>query len=162
MKSLGATGLTSQELEKAPRSLRETLLFPYQEGLNWTRTVYRYGGWRDVSQAFTTLPQSTEQILHPEKYFVHEPPVKVLLPDLTEVLNRTNERSEIRNQRSDISQDKSVSRLQSLASWKKIDSDVNGEWGLYLILDEFLNSAAESRRAAAGWNRSAWIASWSG
>ena len=151
LKSLGATGLTSQELEKAPRSLRETLLFPYQEGLNWTRTVYRYGGWRDVSQAFTTLPQSTEQILHPEKYFVHEPPVKVLLPDLTEVLNRTNERSEIRNQRSDISQDKSVSRLQSLASWKKIDSDVNGEWGLYLILDEFLNSAAESRRAAAGW-----------
>src|SRR5438128_61841 len=137
LKSLGATGLTSQELEKAPRSLRETLLFPYQEGLNWTRTVYRYGGWRDVSQAFTTLPQSTEQILHPEKYFVHEPPVKVLLPDLTEVLNRTNQRSGIRGRRPDITQYGPASSLQPLASWKKIDSDVNGEWGLYLILDEF-------------------------
>jgi heme-degrading monooxygenase HmoA len=28
---------------------------------------------------------------------------------------------------------------------------VNGEWGFYLILDEFLKSAVESRRAAAGW-----------
>ncbi len=35
--------------------------------------------------------------------------------------------------------------------WKKIDADVNGEWSLYLILDQFLNSPAESKRAAAGW-----------
>jgi hypothetical protein len=28
---------------------------------------------------------------------------------------------------------------------------VNGEWGYYLLLDQFLNSPAESRRAAAGW-----------
>ena len=32
-----------------------------------------------------------------------------------------------------------------------LDSDVNGEWGFYLILDQFLKSPAESRRAAAGW-----------
>ena len=35
--------------------------------------------------------------------------------------------------------------------WKKLDSDVQGEWGFYLILDQFLKSPAESRRAAAGW-----------
>ena len=28
---------------------------------------------------------------------------------------------------------------------------MNGEWGTYLILDEFLNDATESKRAAAGW-----------
>jgi len=28
---------------------------------------------------------------------------------------------------------------------------VNGEWGYYLILDEFLNDATESKQAAAGW-----------
>jgi hypothetical protein len=28
---------------------------------------------------------------------------------------------------------------------------VNGEWSYYLILDQFLNSPAESKRAAAGW-----------
>jgi hypothetical protein len=28
---------------------------------------------------------------------------------------------------------------------------VHGEWSCYLILDQFLNSSAESKRAAAGW-----------
>jgi len=28
---------------------------------------------------------------------------------------------------------------------------VNGEWTYYLILDQFLNAPAESKRAAAGW-----------
>jgi len=37
------------------------------------------------------------------------------------------------------------------AVWRKIDADVNGEFGLYLILDQFLKAPAESRRAAAGW-----------
>jgi len=37
------------------------------------------------------------------------------------------------------------------ATWKRLDYDVQGEWGLYLILDEFLKSPVESRRAAAGW-----------
>ncbi|HEX3230624.1 MAG TPA: hypothetical protein VHQ95_16715, partial [Pyrinomonadaceae bacterium] len=40
---------------------------------------------------------------------------------------------------------------QAISSWKRLASDVNGEWGFYLILDEFLKSAVESRRAAAGW-----------
>ena len=35
--------------------------------------------------------------------------------------------------------------------WKRIDYDVNGEWSYYLILDQFLNAPAESKRAAAGW-----------
>ena len=38
-----------------------------------------------------------------------------------------------------------------LLRWRRIDSDVNGEWSYYLILDQFLNSPAESKRAAAGW-----------
>lgn len=37
------------------------------------------------------------------------------------------------------------------SDWKRIDYDVNGEWTFYLILDQFLNAPAESRRAAAGW-----------
>src|SRR5205807_4939288 len=35
--------------------------------------------------------------------------------------------------------------------WRRLDYDIEGEWGLYLILDQFLKSPAESRRAAAGW-----------
>src|SRR6266550_1209848 len=66
LKSLGTTGMATVELDKAPRALRETLLFTYQEGLNWTRDLYKKGGWNQVSEAFTTLPQSTEQVLHVE------------------------------------------------------------------------------------------------
>ena len=35
--------------------------------------------------------------------------------------------------------------------WKRLDSDVNGEAGYQTILDQFLMSPSESRRAAAGW-----------
>jgi hypothetical protein len=170
LKSLGATGMASVELDKAPRALRESLLFPYQDGEKWVNALYKRGGWNEVSQAFTTLPQSTEQILHPEKYFAHEAPVKVTLPDITDLLNGS--RAEVRDQRSEVSGRRPVKGLSShilqpssfrrnsspithysspSGAWRRINYDVQGEWGLYLILDQFLKSPAESRRAAAGW-----------
>src|SRR5205085_224356 len=121
LKSLGANGIATAELDKAPRALRETLLFPYQEGLNWTRVVYKEGGWKSVSDAFATLPQSTEQILHPDKYFAHEAPVKVTLPDVTSLLNGRGQRSVVRGQKSDSSL---MTRHSLLPSWKRIASDV--------------------------------------
>jgi hypothetical protein len=124
LKSFLTAETSSQELDKAPRALRETLLFPYQEGLTWTRALYQNGGWATVSRAFKTLPQSSEQILHPPKYFIHEAPVKVSLPDLRPSLG---------------------------PGWRRIEADVNGEWSFYLILDEFLKSAPTSKQAAAGW-----------
>jgi hypothetical protein len=77
-----------------------------------------------VSKAFTKLPQSSEQIMHPDKYFAYEAPLKVVVPDL---------------------------KLQLGPAWKRLDTDVNGEWGCYLVLDEYLNDSAASKQAAAGW-----------
>ena len=136
LKSLGSMGVDTKELDQAPRVIRESLLFPYQEGLNWTRALYKQGGWSQVSQAFTTLPQSTEQIMHPEKYLAHEAPVKVTLADLTSLLNDSMQMRP---------------GAKTAVTWKRILSDVNGEWGTYLLLDQFLKSPADSRRAAAGW-----------
>jgi len=178
LKSLGTAAMSSAELEKAPRAMRETLLFPYQEGTDWTRTLYKQGGWDRVSKAFTELPQSTEQIMHPEKYFAHDAPVKVTLPDLAPLLNRSAS-SEIRGQRSEVGGSAGSADVPSALSaqreqfrnaatrhgsnllanhaqgarpaWRRLDYDVQGEWGFYLLLDEFLKSPAESRRAAAGW-----------
>src|SRR6267378_597184 len=48
LKSLGASGMPSDELDHAPRALRETLLFPYQEGILWTRNLFQRGGWNEV------------------------------------------------------------------------------------------------------------------
>jgi hypothetical protein len=168
LKSLGTTGMASAELDKAPRALRESLLFPYQDGEKWVSALYKRGGWNEVSQAFTTLPQSTEQILHPEKYFAHEAPVKVTLPDITNLLN-SSERASMRSVppalaggsgglagSADFSSASAYSELlthhPSLSGgWRRIAYDVQGEWGFYLILDQFLKSPSESRRAAAGW-----------
>jgi hypothetical protein len=125
MRSIEANGSGSTELiEKAPRVLRDSLLFPYQQGMEFVSQLYKRDGWKQISQAFTELPQSTEQILHSEKYFAHEAPVKLQLPDVAGALG---------------------------ANWKQVDYDVNGEWGYFLILDEFLKSKAESKQATAGW-----------
>ena len=139
LKSLGGMGVETKELDQAPRMLRESLLFPYQEGLNWTRALYKQGGWPEVSQAFTNLPQSTEQILHPEKYFAHEAPVRVTVPDISSLLNTKSAKAE------------AAPGSKAQVTWKRLTSDVNGEWGTYLLLDQFLKSSAESRQAAAGW-----------
>lgn len=124
IRSLGEQEAASEQFKQAPRALRESLLFPYEEGSAWATQLYKRGGWEMVSQAFTKLPQSSEQILHAEKYFSYEAPQKLTLPDFKGALG---------------------------PPWKRVDYDVNGEWGYYLILEEFLSDTAESKRASAGW-----------
>jgi len=124
IRSLGAQEAASEQFKQAPRAVRFSLLFPYEEGSAWATQLYKRGGWEMVSQAFTKLPQSTEQILHSNKYFSYEAPQKLTLPEFKTALGPT---------------------------WKRLDNDVNGEWGYYLILDEYLNDATESKRASAGW-----------
>src|SRR5205085_10713124 len=122
MKSM-SSGSTEQ-IDKAPRALKESLLFPYEQGFAWVNKLYKRGGWAQVSQAFTELPQSTEQVMHPDKYFAHEAPIKVSVPDIASALG---------------------------AGWQRIDYDVNGEWNYYQILAEYVQPTSEVERAAAGW-----------
>ena len=124
IRSLGEQEIATEQFKQAPRALRESLLFPYEEGSAWATQLYKRGGWEMVSGAFTKLPQSSEQVLHAEKYFSYEAPQKLTLPDFKSALG---------------------------PAWKRLDYDVNGEWGYYLILDEFLKDTAESKRASAGW-----------
>ena len=124
IRSLGGNNLSSEQFKQAPRAIRESLVFPYEQGAEWATRVYKRGGWKAVSQAYAKLPLSSEHILHPDKYFEYEVPQKIALPDVRNILG---------------------------SAWKKVDYDVNGEWSLYLILDQFLNAPVESRRAAAGW-----------
>ena len=124
IRSLGAQEVSSEQFKQAPRALQESLLFPYEVGSAWATQLYKRGGWEMVSQAFSKLPQSSEQILHADKYFSYEAPQKMALPDFKTALG---------------------------PAWEKIDYDVNGEWGCYLILQEYLNDVTESKRASAGW-----------
>jgi hypothetical protein len=152
LKSMSTTGMSSAELEKAPRAVRETLVFPYLEGIDWAKSLYKQNGWDRVSKAFTDLPQSTEQILHPDKYFAHDAPVKVTLPDIAPLLNAGSAAGgSPRREKLSSAAFQPASRAKPTLTWRRIDYDVQGEWGFYLTLDEFLKAPNESRRAAAGW-----------
>lgn len=54
--------------------------FPYIEGPNFVGELRVRGGWDLVNKAYTEIPRSTEQIIHPEKYGVDNP-TKVKVED---------------------------------------------------------------------------------
>jgi hypothetical protein len=110
-------------LKAAPAALRESLIFPYIYGADFVQAMLRQQGWAGVSQAFTDLPQSTEQILHYDKYAAREMPVKVQLNDLRTTLG---------------------------PGWKRLLTDINGEFGYLIILAEYVPKD-QARQAAAGW-----------
>ena len=76
--------------QKAPLYFKKSLIFPYYNGMDFVRELRRFGGWKTVNQAYSQLPNSTEQILHPEKYlltFAADPPVPVHLKKLPREVN---------------------------------------------------------------------------
>ncbi|MCL5108545.1 MAG: hypothetical protein M1401_06725 [Chloroflexi bacterium] len=117
-------GTYSQDkLLASPAVLQLSLTFPYEQGLLFVTNLFRGGGWAAVNRAYANPPQSSEQILHPEKYLAGEAPQKVRLPDLAKTLG---------------------------GSWALLGSDTFGElgWQAYL-LDRGSEKAAKV--AAAGW-----------
>ena len=57
--------------------------FVYRYGVEFVKTVHQQGGWNAVNQAYTNLPNTTEQILHPEKYLSQENALSVKAPTVT-------------------------------------------------------------------------------
>jgi cell division protein FtsB len=84
--SLSATAeFDMARLNAAPPIVREELLFPYQAGLSFVLPLYAERGWAGVDAAWADPPQSTEQILHPDRY-PDDTPALVGLPPLTGTL----------------------------------------------------------------------------
>ena len=122
----------SQELEEledeafdaAPRVIQKNLIFPYESGLNFVMALIEQDGWDVVDQAYSDPPQSTEQILHPQKYLERDEPQAIEMPDLENALG---------------------------GGWKQIDSDVLGEFNIRIYLETFVDEA-EAATAAEGWD----------
>jgi hypothetical protein len=68
--------------DRAPLYLRETLLFPYAQGLLFQHAVIEKLDKAGFAEVFRHPPVSTQQILHPEKYFAGVRPVRPPLPKL--------------------------------------------------------------------------------
>lgn len=60
-------------MNSIPSSLQMMLIFPYTSGLRFAHTLLMRGGYGEIDKAFARAPRSTEEILHPEKYFHAEP-----------------------------------------------------------------------------------------
>lgn len=73
--------VNQKALETAPPYIVKSLLFPYEEGMSFVQALYQKGGWDLVNQAFENPPISTEQIIHPEKYFSNERPENLTFPN---------------------------------------------------------------------------------
>lgn len=100
--------------------------FPYTAGEYFVIYLFIQGNysWDLVNQAYYTLPVSSEQVMHPEKYLAGEVPIPITLPDLAPALG---------------------------SSWREIDRDVWGEAGfLVWLIDEVDDQTAIN--GAAGWD----------
>jgi hypothetical protein len=62
------------ELEVLPHYISKQGMFPYDEGLRFVCRLYLRGGWAAVDRAHDHPPESTAQVLFPDRYFLHEPP----------------------------------------------------------------------------------------
>ncbi len=115
---------SSNQLDKSPLILKDTLLFPYEAGASFVQQVYQKGGWAAVDKVWKeSPPQSTSQILHPEKYLNRVEPVKVALTSQVETLGN---------------------------GWKSLDINTQGELQTRIWLQGGVG-ADEAKKAATGW-----------
>lgn len=113
------------ELASAPAWFRDTLLFSYFEGFQFSLSARRKGGQELLDRAFTKdPPRSSEQILHPEKWHTkRDDPVIVRWPDLS----------------------------QALPGWTKATEAQLGELTIRTLFRGALKKEERAAQAAAGW-----------
>jgi len=111
---------------KVPPYLVHSLRFPYDQGLAFVRNRYQAGGFAEVDNTYRKPPVSTEQILHPELYAAAQGWTAPPLPD-----------------------------LPAATGCGKVETGTLGEFDMGEVLARQL-PAADSRKAAVGWNGDAY------
>jgi hypothetical protein len=66
--------------EGAPLYIRATLMFPYTSGMSFQQAVVDKDSKAAFGEVFRQPPISTQQVLHPDKYFAHAAPMPPDLP----------------------------------------------------------------------------------
>ncbi len=122
-----------EQLQKAPRFLRESLVFPYLRGQEFCSVLFARGGYDAISQAYTKPPSSSAQILHPEKYLA-EPREEPLPVQWT------------------------TTRIDGE---KPTQDNVLGEFGARMLLAEYCDGSI-AERAAEGWRGDRYLSFGSG
>jgi hypothetical protein len=122
----GASGDDFPVFTQAPLYIRESLTFPYTEGMRFQDAVYRELGRAAFDRVFREPPLSTQHIMHPETYLAGRIPAKPALPRLEEAAG------------------KETRHFRILA-----DGDV-GEFDYAILLRQYIGET-EGREAASHW-----------
>jgi hypothetical protein len=111
-------------LKKAPPFIKDSLMFPYFDGLRFSMWVLRTGGWGGFDAIFARPPAGTQQIMHPDLYLSDKvpQPIKVDVPEGIPA-----------------------------SHWNKLEENIMGEFGWKEVLKQFLGDD-EAQKVAAGWN----------
>jgi hypothetical protein len=92
---MSMTGGHFPVFDSAPLYIKDTLVFPYSQGMLFQNAVIEKLGKQGFSEVFRRPPVSSQQILHPDKYFAGVKPVRPPLPtfdterDYRELINGT-------------------------------------------------------------------------
>ena len=86
MMSRSAESISGQfpVFDGVPLYMRETLIFPYGKGMLFQQALHQKQGTAAFAEVFRRPPVSTQQMLHPEKYFAGAQPTRPPLPELPE------------------------------------------------------------------------------
>jgi len=71
---LSGLSMPTPAVPGAPRVLADQLVLPYIVGRDFARAVWQRGGWEAIKAAWSRPPESSEQVLHPDKFFARESP----------------------------------------------------------------------------------------
>lgn len=121
--------ITKNERENdMPLILEKTLTFPYYAGSIFVNAIKKEN-WKSVNRAYSDPPLSTEQVLHPEKYYEEQDnPTELNVPKLSEILGE---------------------------DWNLLENNTMGEYSIGVLFLEFLGSESDIERnveAREGWD----------
>jgi hypothetical protein len=126
LSDIGATGDEYPELTGAPLYIRESLLFPYSEGMKFQDAAFRKLGQQAFARVFRDAPLSTQEILHPDRYEDEVRPAKPVLAALEPLLGKETKR------------------------WKRLVEGDVGEFDYSAMLRQF-GSQTAGREIASHW-----------
>jgi hypothetical protein len=72
--TIGGSAAQYPVFSKAPPYIRESLVFPYSDGMLFQNAVFKKLGREAFSEVFQRAPASTQQIIHPDRYLAHSVP----------------------------------------------------------------------------------------
>jgi len=129
----------------APFFMRFQLLFPYLQGMRFSRRALEIGGWRRLNQTFTDPPSTTRQIFEPDLYFSNRP-----APDGS---NGSNPATAVAAQPQPKADELALPpppSLEHVAGVQQVESNVMGALGYYALFGQLLTEA-ESRKVSSTW-----------